>query len=174
MKETEKSRSDKIQRLLNKREEQLPNESFDSRFNAVMASDEGRELLAQMHLSNEEAVPVFGPQTAATVGLRYPEDRALFRERWLRKEGPIAGAPPSPAYPTEEQTRRRTAEAAGSIKDEPKLKEEGRRGFLDEVARQISLGHSYSEAWSISSSTSPGKELYAQWSRGAAQNKKGT
>ncbi len=96
--------------------------------------------------------------------------RALYNEMSVSSVG-YGGIPLS--YPSEQDEQRRTAEAAGKITDEPKLKEEGRRGFLADVSRLQAAGHEYSQAWSIASSSSPGKEFYAQWARGAAQLKPG-
>ncbi|SRR6266404_742084 len=179
MKETEKSRAAKIQRLINEREQQFPNEQYEDRFNAVIASPEGQEIFAQMHLSNEELVPVQSPRHAALLGRQWPIPDGEFRKLWIEKFGPsgslsVSGGQKSPVYPSEEQTRRQTGKAAGgSFQGDAKLKDEGRRGFLDEVARQMALGHTRDQAWAISGSTSPGREFYAQWSSGSAQVKRG-
>src|SRR5438874_82796 len=131
MKETEKSRAAKIQRLLEERQQSFPNETNDARFAAVMASDEGQEIFAQMHLPNEEAVPVQSPRHAALLGRQWPIPDAEFRKLWLAKFGAIsAGSGPKStsyptSYPSEEETRRKTAEAAGgSFQGDAKLKDE--------------------------------------------------
>lgn len=165
--------SEKFQTLLNERQQRFPNEGYDASFAVVANSDEGRELFAEMHLANSD-VPTQSPRHCALLGLQWPAPQSEFEKKWLAKFGPSVagvgsgGTPPS--YPSEEQTRRSTAKAAGgSFQGDAKLKDEGRRGFLDEVAREMALGKSYSESWAIASSTSPGKEFYAQWSRGAAE-----
>ena len=164
-------RQERFQRLVAKRKESHPTESYEASFNAVMCSE--GELVAEMHLANQEAVPVFGPQTAAIVGLHYPKDKAIFRETWLRKEGPIGAAGPVPPYPSESDERRQTAKAAGRITDEPKLKSEAKVSFLAEVDRLQKAGHSYDDSWRIASSTEPGKSFAAQWRAGNAQLKTG-
>ncbi len=171
------SRRTKLNQLLDRRALQFPNESYDARFNAVVASDAGLELLAQMHIANEDAVLVQSPRHAALLGRLYPIPDTEFRKLWLAKFGPISGVGPKStsypsSYPSEEETRRKTAEAAGgSFQGDAKLKDEARRKFLAEVARLMAEGRSRDQAWAEASSTSPGKEFYAQWARGAAQVK---
>jgi hypothetical protein len=161
----------KFQLLLNTREREIPNESYDDRFNSVANSHEGRELFASMHLSNS-AVPVQSPRHAALLGRQWPIPDGEFRALWIEKFGPVSGGAKSPAYPSGDETRRRTAAAAGgSFEGDAKLKEEGRRGFLENVDRFMALGHNWSEAWSLAGTTSPGKEFFSQWARGAAQEK---
>jgi hypothetical protein len=67
-KNQEGSRRVKFQSLMSKREQQLPNESFDARFNAVINSEDGKQLFAQMHvpesnLTNQSSVEVAGFRT---------------------------------------------------------------------------------------------------------------
>lgn len=171
-------RNEKLRQLMDARLQQFPNESYEARFSAVANSPEGQALFEDMHLANEDAVPVQNPRIVKLLlgaePWRYPLPESEYRRRYLGTFGPLsAGSPNSPSYPSEQEEQRRTAKAAGKITDEVKLKEEGRRGFLDEVARLMAAGHEYSEAWSAASSTSPGKEFYAQWARGAAQLKPG-
>src|SRR6266542_4171062 len=158
----ERERRMKLQQLMDARLQQFPNESFDARFAAVTASDEGQQLFAQMHIANEDAVPVQSPRHAALLDRLWPIPDAEFKRLWLAKYGPLSAGSETPGYATESETRRRTAEAAGSFQGDAKLKDKSRRGFLDEVARLMATGHDYSQAWSIATSTSPGKEFYMQ------------
>jgi hypothetical protein len=161
-------RQSKFQKLVNERREKHPNEDYNTAFNAVMTA-EGQQLVAEMHIANEDAVPTFNPRSARLVGLSYPADEAIFRETWLRKQGPLSGGGPGPKYPSPEDEKR-AVEKTNPI-DEVATKEEGKAGFLSEVNRLIKQGHEYSAAWAIAGSTSPGKESYSQWSRGSAQLK---
>jgi hypothetical protein len=169
----ERERSKKLHQLMDARLQQFPNESYDQRFRAVANSEEGKELFAAMHVANEDAVPVQSPRHAALLGRTWPIPDAEFKRLWISKFGALSGGPQSPSYPSEQEEQRQTAKAAGKITDEAKLKEEGRVGFLDEVARLMSEGRNRDQAWAEASSTSPGKEYYAQWARGAAQVKSG-
>lgn len=166
-------RQSKFQSLIRRHREDHPADDYQTAFAAVSNSDEGQQLMANMHIANADAVPVFNPRSARLVGLSYPQDEAIFRETWLRKQGPLSGGGPYPKYPDEAEEQRRTDKASGGgpVVDEPALKEKGKSGFLSEVNRLIQAGHEYSAAWSIAGSTSPGKEFYAQWSRGSAQLK---
>jgi hypothetical protein len=166
-------RQSKFQQLINDRRQQHPGESNEARWNAVAESEAGAQLLAGMHVANEDAVPVQSPRHAALLGRTWPIPDAEFSRLWLAKFGPLSGGSKSPSYPGEQQEQSQTTKAAGKITDEAKLKDEGRRGFLDEVSRLIAEGRNRDQAWAEASATSPGKEYYAQWARGAAQVKAG-
>ena len=165
----ERKRQEKLKKLMDARLQKFPNESFDARFAAVANSEEGGQLFAAMQ----------SPRHAALLGRTWPIPDAEFRRLWLAKFGPpVTGTGPGisqyPSYPSEGESTRRTAAAAGgSFQGDAKIKEEGRRGFMDEVARLMATGRNYDQAWSEAGSTSPGKEFYAQWARGAAQIKSG-
>ncbi len=171
--------SQKFQILLNERQHRFPSEGSNNSFTAVANSAEGAELLSHMKRAGEgelvnSDVPVQSPRHAALLGRIWPIPDAEFRRLWLAKFGPLSDGQKTPTYPSEEETRRRTAAAAGgSFQGDAKLKEEGRRGFLDEVARLMAEGRNRDQAWAEASSTSPGKEFYGQWSRGKAQVQSG-
>ena len=50
-----RERTVKLQSLIAARAAQFPNETYETRFAAVAASDEGKDLIAQMNIAKEEA-----------------------------------------------------------------------------------------------------------------------